>query len=68
MILQSPELTFAVVVAVIPLVIIYAFAMFKFTLVCLELIGDFVDALKWRASDWIYNFKRGKTGNRKGDD
>ena len=36
MILQSPELTFAVVVAVIPLVIIYAFAMFKFTLVCLE--------------------------------
>lgn len=60
MIMQSPELTFAVVAIMLPLVIIFAFGMFKFTLTCLELIGDFVDALKWRMFDWIYSFKHGE--------
>lgn len=60
MILQSPELTFVVVAILIPFFIIYVWGVLRFVLACCELIGDFIDALKWRMWTWISSFKYSK--------
>lgn len=40
-----------------PLVIIYAYGVMRFVLVVCLLIGDFMEAAKWRMRNWIIGFR-----------
>ena len=51
---------FVIAIVVVPLILLYAFGMFKFVSLSFYLIHKFFEALEWRIEDWICKFRDGK--------